>query len=72
VEEYFNELYVLATRVTYISKKHLLNISITGLKPEIQHQLKLLEPKDTKQDRKKAKIIEEKLSLDQLFLDPHA
>jgi hypothetical protein len=72
VEEYFNELYVLATRATNISEKCLLNIAITGLKLEIQNQLKLLQSTDIEQPQKKAKIIEEKLWLDKQFRDPQS
>ena len=58
VEEYFNELHVLATRINDISDDRLLQIAISGLKPTIQNQIKVLSPKDIEQVREKANLVE--------------
>ena len=45
VDNVFNELNVLATRVDNISDKRLLHITTARLKPNIPNEVKVLDPK---------------------------
>lgn len=58
VDEYFNKIQVLATRIDDVSHERLLQIAISWLKPNIQNQIKVLSPKNVEKVCEKAKVIE--------------
>ena len=49
MDEFFNELQVLATHVPNLLDDHLLRIAILGLKEDIRNDLKLIDIKDVEQ-----------------------
>jgi hypothetical protein len=58
MDEFFNEIHVLATHVDDVSDKCLLQIAIIGLKPNIHNKIKVLDIKDVESVHQKAKLIE--------------
>jgi hypothetical protein len=46
IDDFLNELHVLATRVIDLSDDHLLQISILGFKEDIRNKIKLIDIKD--------------------------
>jgi hypothetical protein len=61
VDDFFNELHVLDTRMIDLSDDHLLQISISRLKEDIRNKIKLIYIKDVEQLQLKSKVVEEKL-----------
>ena len=58
VDDYFSNLWVLATHVQYITEERLLQISIGGIKQISQSEIKLLDVKYVEQAHQKEKLIE--------------
>jgi hypothetical protein len=61
VDEFFNELHVLATHMLELPDEYLLQVAISGLKENIRNELKMLDINDIEQAQLKARIVEEKL-----------
>lgn len=61
VNDFFNELHVLATCLLDLSIDHILQISIFGLKEYIINKLKLIDIQDVEQLQLKVGVVEEKL-----------
>ena len=62
INEFFNDLHVLATCLSDLSDDHLLQIAISRLKEDIRNELKLIDIKDVEQMRLKSRVVEENLS----------
>jgi hypothetical protein len=61
VQEFFQDLHVLATHVPNILKYHMLHIALLGLKENIQNELEFLNVNDIEEAYEKEKIAKKKL-----------